>query len=197
MAHDAARRAGAPRPVDLERYRSYLLVLARVGLDPRLRRRVGASDVVQETLIEAHKALQAPLESGEPNMVPWLRRILANNLANAARDHHRAKRDVALEESLDRAMARSSIRLGKLAGAPEDSPSEKVIREEDLLRLATALEGLSELHREIIVLYHVEERPLSAIGEELGLSRYAVSRELRLAVKRLRQALESGTHAPR
>src|SRR5262245_34511092 len=87
----------------LERYRSYLRVLARLQLDPRLQGKLDGSDVVQQTLLHAFQAREQFRGRGEAEMAGWLRQILANQLANAIRDLKRAKRDANRERSLDAA----------------------------------------------------------------------------------------------
>src|SRR5215470_9019609 len=90
-----AMDAGGEADRGLERFRSYLLLLARVRLDPMVRAKVGASDVVQQTLFEAHRDLAQFRGRTVGEQAAWLRQILARNLANVVRDLHRDKRDLA------------------------------------------------------------------------------------------------------
>ena len=96
---------------DLERFRSYLLLLARVRLDPLARPKVSASDVVQQTLLEAHRDLAQFRGRTVNEQAAWLRHILARNLANVLRDLRRDKRDVAREQGLQAALDESASRL--------------------------------------------------------------------------------------
>src|SRR5688572_5721283 len=126
-----------------ERYRSYLLLLARLRLDPRLRGKLDPSDVVQETLARAHANEGQLRGRGEAEVAAWLRQILANQLAAEARRYLQAgKRDASLERSLEAELGQSSARLGALLAAEQSSPSERAIRQEQLLLLAAALERL-------------------------------------------------------
>src|SRR6516225_466642 len=88
------------RSVDIERFRSYLLLLARMKLDRKLRGKLDASDVVQQSLLEAYQAVESFRGNDSAAQAAWLRQILARNLANAVRDLTRAKRDVRKERSL-------------------------------------------------------------------------------------------------
>jgi DNA-directed RNA polymerase specialized sigma24 family protein len=69
----------------LERYRDYLRLLVRVGLDGRLRALTESSDVVQQTLMRAHERNGQFRGSGEVELLAWLRAILARQVADLAR----------------------------------------------------------------------------------------------------------------
>jgi RNA polymerase sigma-70 factor (ECF subfamily) len=84
-------------PLSLESHRDYLRLLARLQLDPRLRAKVDASDVVQQTLLQAHQTWDQFRGRSEGELGQWLRRILARTLSHAGRDLRRARRDVARE----------------------------------------------------------------------------------------------------
>ena len=89
----------------VERFRSYLLLLARTRLRGLPDARLNASDIVQQTLLDAHRQRQQFRGEGPSEMAAWLRRMLACNLADALRALHRDKRDVDRERSLDAKMA--------------------------------------------------------------------------------------------
>src|SRR5262245_25005878 len=88
----------------LERYVDYLRLLARLQLGTRFQAQLDASDVVQQTLLEAQDQLPAFRGRSEPELAAWLRRILAHNLADAVRGLTRAKRDVGRQRSLEAAL---------------------------------------------------------------------------------------------
>jgi RNA polymerase sigma-70 factor (ECF subfamily) len=185
------RDATAASP-DLERYRAYLSLLARLQLDGRFRQKLDPSDVVQQTLLEAYQKRgqfrgQTPAEEAA-----WLRQILACNLADAARALGRAKRDVALERSLDAALGASSCRLEAMLAAEQSSPSQQAVKNEQLLRLAEALTQLPDAQRDAVVLHHLQGCKLAEVAQQLGRSEPAVAGLLHRGLKRLRELLREG-----
>ena len=182
-------------PVDgpaLERYRTYLGVLAGLHLDPRLRGKLDASDVVQQTLLQAYR-VRAQFHGGtEAELAAWLRQILARHLANLVRDFGRDKRAVGRERSLDAALAESSARLEAWAAAEQSSPSVRAERQEQALRVAEALARLPEAQREALVLQHWQGWSLDDIGRHLGRSPAAVAGLIKRGIKQLRLLLDEG-----
>src|SRR5271167_274083 len=110
MAGAAADDNGA-----LEHFRDYLRLLARQQLDPRLYGKFDPSDVVQQTLLEAHQALPQFRGQSPGELAAFLRRILAHNLTDALRRFGAAARNVDLEKGLEA----SSIRLEALLAADQ------------------------------------------------------------------------------
>jgi RNA polymerase sigma-70 factor (ECF subfamily) len=175
----------------VERFRSYLLLLARARLDARLRGKLDASDVVQRTLLEAHHGRGAFRGRTAGEQAAWLRQILARNLANTTRDHRRDKRDVARERSLEAALDESASALGAWLAADQPSPSEQVERHERALLLTDALAELPESQREAVVLRHWEGLPLADIAERLHCTTAAVTGLLQRGLKNLRKNLQN------
>src|SRR5262249_59326340 len=97
-------------------------------LDPRLRGRLDACDVVQQTLLEAHQARDGFRGETPEQLAGWLRGILAHNLAGAVRDLTRQCRDVGRERSLDAALANSSARLEAWLADELAPPADELAR---------------------------------------------------------------------
>jgi RNA polymerase sigma-70 factor (ECF subfamily) len=174
--------------LDLERFRSYLVLLARLKLDRKLRGKLDPSDVVQQTLLEAHEALASFGGDDLAAQAAWLRQILARNLANAVRDLTRAKRDVRKERSLQAALDNSASQLEGWLAAEQSSPSQKLVRRERALQLAEALAQLPEAQRDAVVLRHFQGLPLADIAEHLRTSTAAVTGLLQRGLKNLRKS---------
>jgi RNA polymerase sigma-70 factor (ECF subfamily) len=174
----------------LERYRDYLRLLARLQIDARLHGKIDLSGVVQQTLLEAHQALpRCPARDAE-ELAGWLRRILANNLADELRKLATAKRDLGRERSLEAALEQSSSHLEAWLAADQSSPSERAVRHEQAVRLAAALATLPEAQREALVLQHWHGWSLARIAEHLGRTTTAVAGLLKRGLQQLRQQLQ-------
>src|SRR5215471_14036366 len=127
----------------LERFREYLHLLARLQLDPRWQGKIDLSGVVQQTLLEAHQNREQLRHWDEARRAAWLRRALAHNLTDEVRKLGTARRDAALEQSLDQALEQSAWRLESWLADEQSSPSVRAERNEQLLALAAALEQLA------------------------------------------------------
>jgi RNA polymerase sigma-70 factor (ECF subfamily) len=176
--------------LDLERYGEYLRTLARLQITDRLRGKLDLSGAVQQTLLEAHQAEDKLRELNEAQRAAWLRSALANNLADEARRLGAKARDVTREQSLQHALDESSARLEALLAAEQHSPSQHVVRQEELLRLAEALGRLPEDQRSAVELHHLEGRTLADTAEALGRSRSAVASLVFRALRNLRRMLD-------
>jgi RNA polymerase sigma-70 factor, ECF subfamily len=173
----------------LERYRDYLRLLARVGLDPRLRGKLDPSDIVQETLLRAHEHRDQFRGQTEAERVAWLRQILAMQLIDAVRRFTTGARDIRLERSLEAAVEQSSARLEQLLAKEDAGSTRESVREERLLRLAEALAQLPPDQQAAVELQHLHGYSVEAVAEHLGRSKAAVGGLLRRGMRRLRELL--------
>jgi RNA polymerase sigma-70 factor, ECF subfamily len=172
-----------------ERYRDYLMVLARLHLGSRLRAKLDPSDIVQQTILCAHDRRSQFRGANEAEWLGWLRAILANTVASVVREFATAARDLSREQSLEDELERSSARLERLLAADQSSPSERAVRSEDLLRLARALCQLPEDNRRVVELHYLKGLPIAAVATELGRTQPAVVGLLFRGLKKLRELL--------
>jgi RNA polymerase sigma-70 factor (ECF subfamily) len=175
----------------LERFRAYLRLLARTQLDSALQGKIDLSGVVQQTLLEAHQAWDHLRHGSESQQAAWLRKALVRNMTDEVRKLRTAARDVVREHSLEAAVEESSARLEACLASQDDSPSERVIRNERLLHLAEALEQLPEDQRRAVEWHHLQGQPLAQIAKRLRRSKGAVAALLHRALQKLRTQLES------
>jgi RNA polymerase sigma-70 factor (ECF subfamily) len=183
-------RTAEPDRRPLEAYRDYLRLLARTQLGPRLQAKLDASDVAQQTILQAHQARAQFRGTTEVEKLAWLRAILANVLAAAARQFEARARDVGRERSLEGDLERSSSRLECLLTADQTSPSQRAVRCEELMRLATALTRLPDDQRQVVELHHLQGLPVAEVAEHMGRTRAAVVGLLFRGLKKLRQLLQ-------
>jgi len=174
---------------ELERFRDYLGLLARLQLDAKLQGKVDLSGVVQQTLLEAHQALAQFPDRNTGLRAAWLRQILANNLRDEIRKLGTAARDVDRERSLEMAIEASSSRLGEWLAATQSSPSQQAIRQEELVGLAVALARLPADQRQAVELHHLKGCPLADAAGQMDRSKGAVAQLLFRGLKKLRELL--------
>jgi len=173
--------------VVLQRCREYLHVVAELRLDRRLRGKLDSSDIVQESMVQAYKAWGQLRGASDGERLAWLKMIVVRNVLHALRDFRRAKRDVCRELSLERVVDSSSARLEKWLASDQSTPSHRVEKAEELLRIAGAVESLPEGQQDAVVLFYWQGCTLAEIGESLGRSVPAVAGLLHRGVKRLRE----------
>ena len=176
----------------LEQFRAYLRLLARLNLHPSLRSKLDPSDVVQQTLLQAHQALRDYAGRTDAELAGWLRQALARNLAHALRDFRRERRDVTRERSLEAALDASSRNLELwLAADSQTSPSAQAQFNEQALQLAEALEKLPPAQREALILQHWQGWTLAEIGRHMHRSPAAVAGLVKRGLRQLRLLLRA------
>jgi RNA polymerase sigma-70 factor (ECF subfamily) len=180
------------------RYQHYLYVLARAQLGRRLRAKCAPSDLVQQTLLEAHRDFAGFQGQQEGELLAWLRRILAHNLFNEARRFGARQRDTDREVSLDQVRAgvdHSSLALERCLPAAGPSPSQIALEHESAVRLADALARLPEDYQTVLLLRIFEELPAEEVAQRMGRSAGAVRMLQMRALTALRQEMDGETRA--
>lgn len=173
----------------LERCRHYLGLLARLQLQPRLQAKVDPSDIVQQTLLDAHVNIQQFRGQSDAELMGWLRRILANNLAAAARRYGTQVRDVGREVSLEADLDKSSARIEAWLAANQSSPSEQAQRHELSFRLANSLAQLPRDQRWAVELHHLQGLSVNEVAAIMERSRPSVVGLLIRGLRGLRESL--------
>jgi RNA polymerase sigma-70 factor (ECF subfamily) len=177
----------------LSGYERYLMLLARVQVGRRVQGKVDPADLVQETFLEAHRQIKNFRGNTESELLAWLRRILAGQIALMLRRYLGTKgRDVTLERDLVGQLDESSQAMGDGLAAAGSSPSQHVAKREQAVLLAEALDKLSDSYREVIVLRHLEGLTFPQVAERMGRSEDSVQKLWVRALAGLRQQLGAG-----
>jgi len=155
-------------------YTNYLKIIAESQLDRRVRRRVSPSDLVQETLLEAHRDFGAFRGKTDAEFFLWLRQILVHNLMRASEKHLQTdKRDVRREvyvQALHASIEKSNARLEHVLADRIGSPSSEAGRLEQMRLVSNAIADLPAEQRQVIVLRHVEGLQFAEIAEQMERS---------------------------
>jgi RNA polymerase sigma-70 factor (ECF subfamily) len=166
----------------------------QVRMDPRLYGRVDPDDILQEAYLDAIKRVGHFAE--EVNFTPfvWLRLIVGQTLVNVHRRHINVKmRDASRERSIDRGLrhewSATSQSMAFQLAASQTSPSEAIVRTEEVGELAVALDSLSDIDREILTLRHFEDLSNKEVAELLEIEQKAASIRYVRAIQRLKKCL--------
>jgi RNA polymerase sigma-70 factor (ECF subfamily) len=174
----------------LERYRSYLALLAQLQIGRRLQGKVDAADLVQETFLEAHRHFAGFQGTSEGELVSWLRQVLAARLANLVRHYMGTRRrDIRLERELAAELDQSSRVLDHGLAARQSSPSQRAAHREQAVLLAEALERLPESYRDVLILRHLEGLTFPEVARRLDRTVDSVKGLWTRALDQLRRSL--------
>ena len=169
--------------------RSYLGFQARAQVESWLRVKVDASDLVQQTMLEAHRDFHRFAGQTEQEWLAWLRRILSHNAADFVRcygttDRRRARREVPFHDPAD-----SQMRGAPEPVAPGPTPSQEFLQFDTELRVAAALAELPPDYQEVIVLRNLQRLAFSDVADRMGRSRPAVQMLWMRAIRKLQEAM--------
>jgi RNA polymerase sigma-70 factor (ECF subfamily) len=174
---------------DIEDYRSYLLLMARLQLAKDPQNKIAASDIVQQTLFEAHQQRES-LPRNPDEICAWLRRILDNNIRDQRRHWRRQKRDIRREQPIE-PEDNADQALASYVAAVHSSPSAQVMKAESLLELSDALWQLPERQREAILLHHFQGHQLAEVAQRLDTTDSAVAGLLHRGLLNLRKLISN------
>jgi len=176
----------------LQAERAALRRLAERQLEGPIAARVDASDVVQQTFLEAHHSFPQFAGQDARDLVAWLHGILDNKIATAIRDHTLLqKRNVHREQSMDDSQdGGTPLKHGLDAGL--STPSQKAIRGEEAERLSSALTTLPDDQREAVRLRHLEGWALADVAQHLGRTPAATAGLIKRGMHALRRRMHRG-----
>ncbi len=181
----------------LERHRDAIKRMIDRRMDRVVQRRVDASDIVQDVMIEANRRLGDYLANPTMPFQLWLRHMARDRLIDAHRRHRVAStRSVDREVALPQAgpEASQADMLGQFADR-ELTPAAAATWRELERRFAAAVEQLEEADRQIVLLRHFEHLSTAEAAEALGLSKAAAGMRYLRAMRRLRILLDGADGA--
>jgi RNA polymerase sigma-70 factor, ECF subfamily len=174
----------------LESYRNYLMMLASIRADRKLRSKLGDSDLVQETLIQAERDFGHFRGTSEAELTGWLRAVMSKKKALLARKYYgTVARDPRLEEQMQQEMDESSQQLDRAYLIESTSPSRLMARRERSVQLADALAALPSHYRDVVILHHVQGLKLAKVAEAMDRSVESVKKLWARAMVELRSSL--------
>jgi RNA polymerase sigma-70 factor (ECF subfamily) len=175
------------------RQRDRLWRVVDFRLDPRLRRRVDADDVLQQAYIDAASRLEHFQGDSATTAFVWLRMVVTQTLVDIHRAHlHAQRREAGREVFLDSPGAdATSISLARQLIGQLTSPSEAAVRAETRVQLEQTLADMDPIDREVLALRHFEELTNSEVAEVLGIQQKAASIRYVRALARFRNILST------
>jgi RNA polymerase sigma-70 factor (ECF subfamily) len=174
-----------------DRYRSRLEKIVEFRMDERLKRRVDPADVLQEAFIELSKRLAEFLAQPSVSVFVWMRQKTVQTLIDLHREHFRDKRNPnkELQQAPNWNSNETGLSINAFLSVSMTSPSQHLIRGEEVLKLQAAIQHLSELDREVIALRHFEQLTNLQVAEVLNLTPTAASNRYIRAISRLSETL--------
>jgi RNA polymerase sigma-70 factor (ECF subfamily) len=166
----------------LSSVRDYLLLVANDGLQPALQAKATASDLVQDTFLQAQRCVQQFRGRTESEWRHWLRKILIRNIAQDRRRLATAKRQVQREETVPEQMPLEDAQH-------VDTPSRNLALRELETALVEGLNRIPDHYREVFTWHHREQLSFEEIGRRHGISAEAARKRWTRALGRLRKAL--------
>jgi RNA polymerase sigma-70 factor (ECF subfamily) len=177
----------------LEGYRNYLRLLARLHIDRQLQAKMDPSDLVQETCLEASCHLTSFRGTSEPELLAWLRAIMANRGAKFVRRYTATKRrNVRLEQTFEADLDYSAQAVAKLL-APISTPSQAAVRREQAVILADKLAELPDDYRQAIILHHFEGHSIAEVARQMNRSPESTNSLLARALIKLRSLMKGAS----
>lgn len=176
----------------LELYRDRLKKMVAMRLPARIMKRLDASDIVQETMIQANHRLDEYLRAKPLPFYPWLRQLAWEQLVSSYRKHYAKRRTVFREQDFASEISDESvIELAKWLSDHSDDPLHKLLRIEKQTRLQDALNLLPNADREILVLRYLEQLSTIETAAVLKLSVSAAKMRHLRAIQRLREIMNT------
>lgn len=173
----------------LEHFRSYLKLIASHEIGSKLGAKLDASDIVQDTFLDAHRYFENFQGESVTQFTAWLRTVMAGVMANNMRRYLGTKaRDIRLERQLAADLDNSAAMLSELLVASVSSPSQNIMRDEQTIQLAKAMANLSLDYQSVLTLRHIEGLTFPQIASRLNKTVDSVEKLWLRAIVQLRKS---------
>jgi RNA polymerase sigma-70 factor (ECF subfamily) len=173
----------------LEGCRQYLELIAAAEAGGDLRAKMGVSDLVQETFLEAQKDLDQFEGASRGELLAWLRKVLLHRLSRLyAQYRGTEKRNLARERH---AQKTSLNVLAQLFDSEQTSPSGHAVRSEKIELVRQAVNRLPAASRKVVLLRYRDRLTFPEIAAKLGRSPDAVRMLWHRAIDRLAGELQA------
>jgi RNA polymerase sigma-70 factor (ECF subfamily) len=170
-------------------FRQRLRDMAASTLPAEVTGRADASDIVQQTLAEAHQAFSAFHGKSLQELYVWLAAILNNNVNDAVREHVMAQRRTVRAECHLEEGSHAGGGWDAVSAPDQTTPSKAAARAEAHERLQQAIEKLPPRQRTAVRMRHLENRPLADIATELDCTPQAAAAAIARGLRALRDEL--------
>jgi RNA polymerase sigma-70 factor (ECF subfamily) len=172
---------------DLQRFRPFLKALANEMLYSDLRKKLDASDLVQQTMLQAIEAQSQYRGDSDAAKAGWLKAILGNLVKGLLRRYHSRGRDIAREKEL---LAHSRSNVAMAIAESLQSPSQHAQMGEEKEKMMRVLESLTLDQRRAILLRYWEDKNLEEIAKQMNKTPEAVAGLIYRGMKVLRAEIQ-------
>lgn len=167
----------------VSRLRNYLLLVANAEMQPSIRSKFCGSDIIQQSMLEAHQAIGAFRGTTESELKAWLKKIVLSNLVDETRRYQKTrKRDTSREVPVD-------WHAQPLAQPNGQTASWMVSKNEFDQQLFIAIHELPARQRHVIEARHRDAMPYSKIAVELNITEDAARKLWTRGVNSLKRTL--------
>jgi RNA polymerase sigma-70 factor, ECF subfamily len=171
--------------------RRYMHLQAQLQLQAKLKPRVDASDIAQQSLLDAWNGLEGFRGTTSAELLGWLKQIVVRNAIDVARHHqHAAKRGIQCETPMATGSDGGALDRGREFVSPVETPSHFAMKQEEELLLAEAISELSTDYQRVLIFRSFLQMPFAEIAEKMGRTGPAVQMLWARAVGELRRRLD-------
>jgi len=174
-----------------EKCRAYVGFMARSQMENWMNAKIDASDLIQQTMMDAHQGFDQFRGKSEAEWIGWLKKILQHNAVDFCRKYKGTeKRNANREVSFAQSQSQSLFRGAAEPDANEETPSEVIMRKENEILLADALSKLPDDYQEVVYLRNMQQQPFKEIAEKMDRSQGAVQMLWLRAIKQLQEQMQ-------